>query len=152
MNPHLRIYFLGPDLRRPPSRGPNFDLKYCLSHLIFKLSIFKLHLRTQFGSYHFLLVYFSPVLFTDLLCPAHEGIWVFKPLTYGLSTRVGWFRALDSLTSLYMPGFIPHLSVSGTFISCHHLMSSHPPSLPALVVPLPMILGLTERFSPTLFF
>lgn len=74
MNPHLRIYFLGPDLRHTPSRGPNFDLKYCLPYLIFKLSNFKLHLRTRFGSYHFLLVYFSPVLFTDLLCPAHEGI------------------------------------------------------------------------------
>lgn len=70
MNPHLGIYYLASALRHSPSRGPDLDLKYHLSSLTFKLSIFKLRSLTQLSSYHFLLVYFTPALFTDRLCPA----------------------------------------------------------------------------------
>lgn len=70
MNPHLGIYYLASALRHSPSHGPDLDLKYHLSSLTFKLSIFKLRSLTQLSSYHFLLVYFTPALFTDRLCPA----------------------------------------------------------------------------------
>lgn len=129
MNPHLRIYFLRPDLRH--STLPNLDFKYCLSYLYFKLSIFKLHLLTRLGFYHFLLVYFHPVLFTDLVCPIREGIWGFNPWPMGCPPGKADLGPLTRSPHYTCPTSSP-TSVSDTFISCDHLTSSQPPSTQAL--------------------